>query len=317
MKRYLVAAVGAAVLYGLFWVWQAYAARGEIRDWFAARQLDGWEASYADLTMRGFPSRLDATMSDVILADPDSGVVWEAPFLQMFALVYKPGHQIFAFADNQTVSARGQVWRIHSDALRASLVHEAEGRVLRANAEADVLNIGGADGALALADMVAGLEYLGGDAPRYRFGVQAQAVAGGAAAGGDLAISGEAVFDSVWDVATWHEARPQPRVIDVALAEYKVAGLELKLAGRVEIDDLGVPEGRIVLKAANWQDRLRLARDSGALPGAMADAVEQALTLLSGLKGNATTLDVPLELRGGRVWLGLIPIGAAPIVRLP
>ena len=55
---------------------------------------------------------------------------------------------------------------------------------------------------------------------------------------------------------------------------------------------------------------------AGALSPGLAGALTDGLSLLSQLSGNPNTLDIPLGFRGGRVMLGPVPIGPAPVVRL-
>lgn len=322
MKRYLLVLIGAAVLWGAYWGVQAHGLRGEIRDWFDARRAEGWVAEYDALRVRGFPSRLDATITQPRLADPESGLSWEAPFLQILGLSYKTGHVIVAFPDRQTFGSGGTTHEVTSDGLRASLVTEADGTLLRLNAEAETLNItrDGAD--IALAAVLANFHRIAGQDTGYRLALGAGAVATpqGALSRGrsnGLDIEGRFVFDRPWTLGSLAGPRPQPASIDLAKAEYRLNDLDLQLAGRVEIDSLGRPDGRMTLRAENWRSLLDSARDSGDLPEALAETLIRGLTLAAGLNGRQDTIDLPLTLSGGEVSLGIIPLGEAPRIRLP
>ena len=107
-------------------------------------------------------------------------------------------------------------------------------------------------------------------------------------------------------------ARPQPRKINLRLAEARWGQLELQAAGEVTVDAAGIPEGEITIKARNWRDILKLAVETGAIPEGFAGSLEDGLSLMSQLAGNPKTLDIPLGLRGGRVLFGPVPIGPAP-----
>ncbi|WP_040604009.1 DUF2125 domain-containing protein [Sagittula stellata] len=322
MKRYMLVLIGAAVLWGGYWGVQAHTLRGEIQDWFETRRAEGWVADYDALQVRGFPSRLDVTIAQPRLADPDSGVSWEAPFLQILGLSYKPDHVIVAFPDRQTVGVDGGAHEVTSDGLRASLVTGQDGALLRLNAEAETLNIrrDGAD--IALAAVLANFHRLEGQDTTYRLAIGAGAVATpkGALSRGranGLDIEGRFVFDSPWTLGALAGPRPQPASIDLAKAEYRLNDLDLQLAGRVEVDSLGRPDGRMTLRAENWRNLLDHARDSGNLPEALADTLIRGLTLAAGLNGRQDTIDLPLTLSGGEVSLGIIPLGKAPRIRLP
>ena len=84
------------------------------------------------------------------------------------------------------------------------------------------------------------------------------------------------------------------------------------MAGEVTVSDSGTPEGTVTVKVKNWRDILDLAVQTGILPESMLPTFTRALELASGLSGNPDTLDMPLNLRGGRVFLGPLPIATAP-----
>ena len=85
---------------------------------------------------------------------------------------------------------------------------------------------------------------------------------------------------------------------------------------RLKIHAEGTVEKPVTIKAQNWREIVQMARESGALNRQVLDTVEDALALLARVAGNPRTLDVPLEFAGGRVWLGPVPLGAAPVLRL-
>jgi hypothetical protein len=61
---------------------------------------------------------------------------------------------------------------------------------------------------------------------------------------------------------------------------------------------------------------IAVAQAAGALPESLAPTVEKSLGLLARMNGNRKTLDIPLNFSGGRVRLGPIPLGPAPVLRL-
>lgn len=317
MKRLIALVVAAALGWGLFWLWEARATKQAVAQWFETHQKNGWEASYSDLKLRGFPNRLDVTLTDVMLADPETGLVWEAPFFQILGLSYKPGHKILIWPNTQTLNKT----TLTSSGLRASVVYTAEGEILRINAEAETLHIAG-DQNLALAGLRAALGHQSSGA--YRVAVAAQGIAGQATA---LPAMGEGTSDSLqlqalvnfdrnWDIDSI-DTRPQPTHIDLRQALYRLDGLELALAGTLDVDGAGRGTGKLTLRAQNWRDMLDKARISGQIPDNMARTVEQGLGLLSGLNGRADTLDLPLTLNRGQAALGPIPLGPAPLLQLP
>nr|WP_254899086.1 DUF2125 domain-containing protein [Thalassococcus arenae] len=308
-----------------YWFWQSTTLRTEIERWFEDRRSEGWQAEYGDLAIRGFPNRLDITLTDPVLADPDTNLVWSAPFLQILSLVYKPGHHILAFADSQTVSGTDGAWQITSDGLRASVISEPGGRIMRLGLEAAVLNLDGPDQALALAGLAGALHEVETRPRTYRVALSADAAAGRPGTLPQittgrfdaLALDAQVRFDQDWQRASVQDGRPQPERIELRLAEYRSGGLELKLAGDLDVDARGRADGSLSLKAVNWREMLAQARDAGRIGDGLAQTLEQGLGLLAGLSGNAQTLDLPLGFDEGRVSLGPIPLGKAPLLRLP
>lgn len=123
--RYLLAAIVAAALgWGGYWYLGASQTERALRGWFDARSQEGWVANYSDISTTGFPNRLDSTIRDPELADPDTGVAWRAPFVQFLSLSYKPNHIIAVWPRTQTLASPNETITILSDGLKGSLVFE-------------------------------------------------------------------------------------------------------------------------------------------------------------------------------------------------
>ncbi|MCR9146893.1 MAG: DUF2125 domain-containing protein [Rhodobacteraceae bacterium] len=297
--------------------------------WFEARRTDGWVAEYETLETRGFPNRFDTTLLDVTLADPDTGLVWDAPVFQMLALSYRPNHVIAVWPDTQSLATPQQKFDIQSDDMRASLVTRPAPRLPldRLTLTATALSIKDSDNSQPTrADsLTLAAERSAGAEASYRFGLNADGLSpaldwrakldpGGTLPDrldsfqADVTVG----FDKPWDITAIEEARPQPRKIQLRLAEARWGRLELQAAGTLDIDMAGRPTGEIVVKARNWREMLSLAVTSGALPQGLADTLEDGLGLIAGMAGNPRTLDIPLTFRNERIRLGPVPIGPAP-----
>jgi hypothetical protein len=122
MKRLLFVIVTAAALYAGYWFIGSNGATAGFERWFEDRRSEGWVAEYDNITTSGFPSRFDTTISDLSLADPETGVAYSAPFLQVFALSYKPEHLIAVWPNEQTISSPFGKAAITSTDMRASLI---------------------------------------------------------------------------------------------------------------------------------------------------------------------------------------------------
>ena len=327
-----IVTIGAALWSGYWFVGQNGVQAG-FESWFEARRSEGWAAEYSALETQGFPNRFDTSFTDLVLADPDTGLAWETPLLQLLALSYKPNHVIAVFANEQLLATPQEKYRLASDDMRASIVTGADVRLPleRTTLTASKLAItpeSTGDGTKVSAIRLAAERLVTGQ-PTYRFGLAADGLSPALDWRVQLDPAGrlpdtfdaltadfKVTFDKAWDRSAIEDARPQPRRINIKLAEARWGRLELSIAGDVDIDTAGLPEGEIVIKARNWRDILKMAVSSGTLTEGFASTLESGLSLISQMAGNPETLDVPLTFSSGRVRLGPVPLGQAPVLRL-
>lgn len=332
MKRLLVVILVAAGLWAGYWWIGASGVKSGFAAWLDARRAEGWVADSAAITVQGFPNRFDTTFTDIRLADPETGWAWEAPFFQLFALSYRPNHVIAIWPREHILATPVQKYAITSAEMQASAVVGADTTLPleRANLVADTLSITDESGeTTAMTALRLAVERVEGSEATYHLGWAADNLAPARKARLRIDTTGQlpqtlnafradirASFDRPWDRRAIETARPQPTQITVKLAEARWGDLELAVAGAVDIDATGRPTGEMTVKARNWRDILKMARASGQLPGGLADQLETGLAMIAQLSGNSQTIDIPLEFRGGRVFLGPVPIGPAPILKL-
>lgn len=332
MKHLLATIVIAAAAWSGFWWLNASSVARDQEAWFEARRAQGWQAEFADMALRGFPNRIDTTFSDIALADPGSGWAWQAPFFQVFSLVYARAHKIAVWPNQQQIATPRRKIAVASEEMRASVVFAPgdTGALERANFTASNLQLVASTGWRASAGglrLAAHREEEG--ALAYRLALSGENVVPPALfrvetrpgdmlppALGKLEVDAVATFDAPWDQDALNRSRPQPTRIALRLAEAHWGRLELLAAGTVDLDSAGLASGRITVKARNWREILTLARDSGQLPDRLLDTTERGLELLSRLSGNKKTLDIPLTLEGGQISLGIVPLGNLPPLRL-
>ncbi|MFK7938366.1 MAG: DUF2125 domain-containing protein [Roseovarius sp.] len=330
--------IGAALWSG-YWYVTATALQDSFDSWFNDRRDDGWVAETSDLSVAGFPNRIDTTFTNLSLADPSTGLAWDAPFFQILALSYKPNHVIAVWPNSQRVANPYDTFDITSEDMRASLVVAPSTNLAleRSTVTIQGLSVQPAEGQLQgqndstdIAQLTMAVETVPGDpAPAYRFGLKADGVSpalplkiridpGNAlpdtleALNADITVT----FDTVWDRFAIERARPQPREIDVKLAEARWGQLELLVAGSLRVDEAGLPSGKMTVKARNWREILALGVNTGMVPETLAGTLEDGLGLMAQLSGNPNTLDLPLDFNRGRVFLGPIPLGDAPVLRI-
>ena len=334
MRWLLTLALAAAVLWSAYWYVASTGVRSGFEAWLEDRRAEGWVAEATDVSVAGFPNRIDTGFTSLTLADPETGLAWEAPYFQILALSYRPNHVIAVWPSEQRLATPFDKYDVTSEDMRASLVLEPSTDLALSRLTFTARGLGIALQATGerntLSDLTLAAERVAADdAPSYRLGLKGDGVAPSLPwrakldPGGSLPDSLDALnaditvtFDAPWDRLAIERARPQPRRIKVRLAEARWGQLELQLAGELTVNAAGLPEGQLTVKARNWREILQLGVKAGALPEGLAASLEDGLGLLAQLAGNPKTLDVPLDFARGRVFLGPIPLGPAPVLRL-
>jgi hypothetical protein len=120
MRKLLFLILLGSGLWSGYWFVGSDAIRQGIEDGFADAATQGLVAEKSALTVAGFPNRFDVTVEGLRLMDPATGVGLEAPFLQVFAMTWKPWHVIAALAPEQEVTLPDQAVTLTSEGLRAS-----------------------------------------------------------------------------------------------------------------------------------------------------------------------------------------------------
>lgn len=330
MKRLTMLIVVAAMGWSGFWLAGYWGISKAFEAWFDARRAEGWVAEYDDLSIRGYPNRLDTTFSNLTLADPSTGVAWDVPFFQLFALSYKPNHVIAVWPHQQTLAAPNQKLTLKTEDMRASLVLRP-GTALaleRANLSIQALDLSStADWQLSASTLDLAMHLMPDTSASYRLALRANDLAPPAAfqlpAGSNLPRAFksfqadlEASFDRPWDRSAIETDRPQPVALDLKTAEIVWGDLQLSAAGAVQIDASGYPTGSLTIRAVNWREMIKIARASGQVSPAMLNTLEQALTFVSRLSGNKKRLEIPLTFGGGATRIGPLRIGPAPRIIL-
>ncbi|MEP3297532.1 MAG: DUF2125 domain-containing protein [Pseudoruegeria sp.] len=331
--RVLIAAIviAAAGWSGYWWIGASTVENG-MTDWFSERQLEGWVAEYDSLETHGFPNRFDTTLKGVMLADPDTGLAWKAPFFQILALSYQPGHIIAAWAPEQTIQTPFETVTVSNEVMRGSVVFAPTKAfaLQRMNTEIADLRLSSDRGWSAAIN-------------NGQFAIRATAARENAY---DLYVEGLGVkpasdvlnkidplkklpdafetlraditigFDAPWDRHAIEDARPQPTSVDFKTVQATWGDLDLRFAGHLDVDVAGVPEGEVTVKAKNWRDMIALAVDSNMIGEDLARTIENGLSLVAGMSGNSQTLDVPVTFKNGGMFLGFVPLGPTPTLRL-
>jgi hypothetical protein len=331
--RFILAIVTVAALGWTGWWWFiASAKENAIENWLAGRRADGWVAEASAIEVKGFPYRVDTTLRELELANPDAGWAWSAPTFQFLTLAYEPNHIIAIWPQTQTIATPFGATGIRSENLMGSIVVEPN---LRLALDRSAIEIEGLTLDLPGDDVISMTHAQfntrqSDDIPfahEIAFSVDALGLPkdwlGGASRAG-LApvidtgrIDAVATFDRPWDRPAI-EGEP-PALLSLEIRDVTLAWGELNLRGRGDLvaDAEGYAAGSLEVRARNWKQMLTVAEQSGALSSGVASAIRGGLGLIASLGGDANSLDAPLEFEGGRMFLGPIPIGRAPRLNRP
>ncbi|MEH7828385.1 DUF2125 domain-containing protein [Gemmobacter denitrificans] len=311
-----------AALYGGYWFVGARAAESGAERALVEAAARGIVVDHQGLSVAGFPSRFDLTLTQPRVAA--GAVGWQAEFAQVFALSYSPWKLIAALPNDQHLTLPGQTIGVQSTRMQASLFltpspalplsdfkFVTEGLNLRSDAgwalAAGSVNVSLVTGEGATAQLaLRGLDL-----------VPDQALI--AAMGGSL----PAVIERLDLLADLELAaplalrgdRPEVRAIDLREAHLLWGPVQATISGRVVADDLGQAEGELRLKVAGWEAGLAAAEQMGLVPEQFRVALRSVLQGLAAQSTEPGTLDLPLVMQGGRMMLGPLPLGAAPLLR--
>lgn len=332
MKRLAIVVLGLVLAWSAYWMVAATATKSGLNTWLDARRSEGWIAESTDISVRGYPYRLDTTLTNISLGDPETGVAWEAAFFQILALSYRPNHIIAVWPNTQLLATPFDKYDITTSQMRASVMLDPDTSLplARAILDADTMKIAARSGGVTEMTALNGaVQRLPDQLQTYKIALAADGLVPASPwrlqfDPGDslpraltaLTLDMAVAFDAPWDRFAIEQRRPQPTNIALKLAKLHWGSLEINAAGDLDIDSFGYANGQIAIKARNWREILRLAVASKTVPQSLADTLEAGLSLISQLAGNPKTLDITLDFKDGHMSLGPIPLGMGPIFKI-
>ncbi|WP_316013868.1 DUF2125 domain-containing protein [Roseobacter sp. HKCCA0434] len=330
--RILIAVIVVAVIgwSGYWWV-NASLRRGAVEDWFAARAAEGWVAEYGDLRVTGFPNRVDTILTDVELADPDSGWAWSGPRFEMLTLSYQPFEIIAVWPGQHVLSSPYDRIAVEGETLRASLAVSANGafELERSRIEGrDVLVEGQSGWVVEVPVLDVATEQpegLADDGTVQRLGINmtdlrlSDDLTDGFDRTGllpdrveEVRVDATATFGSPISLRTLEQDLPPLTALSIDDITAIWGRLDLRAQGELAADARGYAEGDLNVRARNWEDMVALAVENGLIQEGAARTVTFGLGLLASAGGDRNTLNAPLSFEDGRTRLGPVAIGEAP-----
>ncbi len=337
MKRFVVLIVVLVALGGIAWSVGAMVTQTAATRWLDDRAAEGWVANAGDISVSGFPLQLVTEFQDIDLADPDTGLAWAAPSfrvqqdtlrLDRLRAEWPEAFTLASPTERLTISGLG----IEGLAMGAMLDVQPANRfaldavdadtgpvLIQSNAgwqtqwEQGSLRVARVDETVSTYDIEALTTSMippetwrdlldpAGLLPQIMNGAEVRATT---------------VFDAPWDMDAVEDARPQ--ITQLAIEEISASWGDIlfRASGTLDVTDGGVPEGELAVRAENWRTMVDLAENAGMLPARLRPATEGMLEVLAGMNGSAENIDATLSFSNGRVFIGPLPIGPAPNLRL-
>lgn len=328
MRKVLWLVLAAILIYAAYWMIGAKGTETAISAWIDARASEGWQAEAEEIKTRGFPTRFDTEIRAPRLADPRSGVAISTPRIDILSQSHRPTRFTLRMAPELSLASPYQRLDITQDRAEAQLFvaagpnltldHTAltlDGLELQSTARwgfsldaAQITTQRQADAPLAH-DIKASIQ---GFAPTGGLIEEIDRDALLSDRFETLTLDLSATFDGPWDIHVLEGPRPQPTYIDLTDLSAQWGKLELKLAGRFDIDTRGYPDGTLAVKAKNWREMVELAISTGAIPENMSNLALRGGEMLASLSGRKDSIDAELTLNNGMISLGFIPLGPAP-----
>lgn len=321
MRALLGVILLAATLWGGYWFAGARALERGTEAWFADAARQGLMAERESLSVSGFPNRFDLTVTAPQIADPARGYGWQAPFMQVFSLTYKPWHVIAALPDGQVITTPFGSFTLGSSRLQGSLVVQPSTTLAlqRLAVVGETLLLSAGQGwAIGAEEARFATRAVGDDGTVHEVGLDVLNLAPDATLRARLPdlpgmvealrLSAVATLDAPLDR---HAATTRPGLtrLEVKEALLRWGDISLFASGEVTADAAGLAEGRITLRLQNWRKAVQMAVAVGAISTEMAPTYLRALELLS---AQSDTAELPLTFRDGRMSFGPLPLGPAP-----
>lgn len=335
MRLKIMAAV-LTIIPVIWFSWWYIAATGQesaLNQWLEERRVQGWQADVTDISVRGFPNRLDTKLTEPAIADTITGWSWSADRLDLRQVIYDPTFLVVEWPQEQRFAVPGTSATLRNSEMEASLKVSATASVDLQRASFDLRDaaVEADTGWTAAAQRFTTHVRLAPDAGppnSYEFRMDALRIRPPeflrrmADPTGTLpaflefaAAEGRIAMDRPLNRFSLEGFIFSANAISIRTASAEWGGLRLSTSGSVKVDEDGFAEGEFDVTAANWEDMLDTAVAAGVLNRRLARNLKAGLGFVARLGGDPDVLDVSLTFENGIARLGPVPIGDAPRMR--
>ena len=309
MYRAIIALVLAAItIWSVLWFVSQRTYRDSLLALAANLRDSGYAVGLSDLRIRGYPNRLDATIEDLVVADPTNGNEWRAPFLQLMMLSYSTDHIIAAWPEEQELTISGRPHAVSSEGLKASL--ETGGRyseIKRFVVESDRLAVEGLP--FTVISMLLALRQREDRASGYEVSLNARLPAATPPPGSDLQFwvpAGNGKFSAAIDIEFDRPlsgsacADGGGRILELHVRQAELAWPSLSIGGEANLSfsEAGLASGEMTFTVSDPGELLELVERNSSDPG----NVGAIMTRIADAQLPETSIQ--FKVREGKVGLG-------------
>lgn len=307
-----------------YWWYGANMIESQVRAWFDGQRPEIAQASGVDV--HGIPNRFDLTVSGLQLRDPTSGIGWNTPFAQVFAMTWKPWHVIAVLPTGQEIITRDQSVSLSSDRIISNMIVHPSSDLALKEVVVDLTGIDLHSDAGWSAGFTRGVASLREDTSRaygYRLGLNLTEFAPDAgllAALSDVDLP--ATISEVYLDADATLSAPldrfvqsaQPKLTAVKLTQARIVwgNLQFYAEGDLKADTQGFASGTIDLRLQGWKSLPPVLVAMGLIKPEATSAITNMLGALAQQSGTPEEVELKLTSADGRMTLGPFPLGPAP-----
>lgn len=331
MRGLIILTLLAGFAWSGWWFIGSSAQEAAINGWMEQQRQAGWTAESDTVSVAGFPNRFDTVLTNLELSDPQAGWKWQAPNFQILSLSYKPNHIIAVWPGTHIITTPNDRTSISGDRIRGSVIFAPETSLALARLQLEIENL------LMLGDsgwqatvQEANVAFFADNTPAvedntYNLFVHAKEITPPTNWRNTLiqknplpesipetVLDATMTFDHQWDRFAIEQGVTRLTMLQIRSLRFIWGALELRGAGKIEVNKDGFAEGEFTVQARNWRDLLQLLIATNVLDAKDAQNIESVLGLLAKAAGNPETIEVTLNFRNNNTYVGFLPIGPAP-----
>lgn len=324
MRAILWVVLGLGVVWSGYWVAGARMIDGGVTEWFANASTQGIEAAQDGISVSGFANRFDLTVTNPRLRDPATGWGWQAPFAQVFAMTWKPWHVIAALPNTQTIVLPGQSVDLASSRLNASMRLRPTADLPLAEvvvAGKDLLAKSDLGWQVAAKSVVVAMASAG--TTGQRLGLDVVNLTPDTTLTAQLPELGPMIsivhLDATLNLSApldRHMAETQPKVTALKVADFNLTWGKLNITAKGDVAPGadGLAEGRLTFRFQNWRSIPVLLVEMGLVLPGMGETITRGLEVMAQSGRDPDLLEIDLVFAEGRMMLGPLPLGPAPLL---